>query len=75
MLNVIKTSNQQWIECGNQKGLQIMAITKNFNGDEIIKLISFYSVYPQWKLIEKIIELEDEVQLKSILKQYYFENQ
>ena len=47
-----------------------MANKFKFDANEIFILIAFYSNYPQWRLIERIIELESEDQLVNILKEY-----
>jgi hypothetical protein len=47
-----------------------MANIFKFDARQILTLISFYSNYPQWKLIERIIELESENKLKDILEEY-----
>jgi len=47
-----------------------MANLTGIKPKDIFTLIAFYSNYPQWRLIERILELETDVRIEDILKEY-----
>lgn len=47
-----------------------MANIFKYDARQIFTLIAFYSNYPQWRLIERIIELETETRIEDILSEY-----